>query len=103
MKNLKKILLILSLATALVSCRKSQPIGVELIDSFCRDYAPVDFLTMTNQAHSQWLADTNRLKLMSNFRFDNVKDEYMFYILDSVSKNELLYFDKKCDKYDEIY
>jgi hypothetical protein len=58
---------------------------------------------MTNQAHSQWLADTNRLKLMSNFRFDNVKDEYMFYILDSVSKNELLYFDKKCDKYDEIY
>ena len=52
---------------------------------------------MTNQAHDQWLIDTNRLKFISNFRFDNEKDEYMFYILDSVSKNELLYIDKKCD------
>ena len=96
-RSLKKKLLILLLASVLSGCNSTPKIDASLIDTFCTNYSRIAFEEMSDKAVNHWHKEISELAYIKyNNSFKSAKEEYMFFILNSVYENEKLYSDKKC-------
>lgn len=56
---------------------------------------------MSDQAINAWFSDLTKMAYVNPKRFANSKEEYMYYLLNSVYENEKLYEDKNCRDYEK--
>lgn len=81
----------------LSGCNSTPKIDAGLIDTFCNNYSRVAFEEMSDKALNHWHKETSELAYIKyKGEYESPRQEYMYFILNSVYENEKLYSDKKC-------